>query len=542
MKALAAAFAWLTLLSAIVLSTSREAYFEDRTARSGISFVLRNAVSPERRQIETMAGGVAVLDYDRDGYPDIYFVNGAEQPSLRKTNPSYWNRLYRNRHDWTFEDVTEKAGVKGEGFNIGVAVGDYDNDGYDDLFVAGVNGNLLYHNRGDGTFEDVTRQAGLESHDWAVAAAWVDYDRDGLLDLFVVYYVKWNPAAEPFCGDAERRFRTYCHPRYYEPLPNRLYHNDGNGRFTDVSQAAGIAACPGKGMGIAVADYDRDGWPDIFVANDTVPNFLFHNERDGRFREVALRAGVGMNDDGKTISAMGVDFRDLDNDGWEDLVITALSNQTFPVFRNLGHGLFRDITYPSRAGLISMPFSGWSMGIFDLDNDGWKDVFAAAGDVQDNTEIFSGGKARQQNVLMLNDRQGRFHSAVQGNPAQHRGMAFGDFDRDGRVDVVLTRLNEPAILLRNVMGKGNHWLGVKLEGSASNRDAIGARITVRGEGFAQVNHVTTSTGYACSSELPVHFGLGGNLRPTKIAVEWPSGKLQKWTSVPIDSYTTLREQ
>jgi hypothetical protein len=533
-----------TLSAALIapLAAPPAAYFEDRTAHSGISFVLHNAASPERHQIETMAGGVAVFDYDNDGYPDIYFTNGAEQPSLQKTSPQYRNRLYRNKHDWTFEDVTDKAGVGGAGYNIGVAAGDYDNDGHADLFVTGVNGNTLFHNRGDGTFENVTRAAGLESHDWAVAAAWVDVDNDGRLDLFVVNYVRWDPATEPFCGDAGRHIRTYCHPRFYQPLPNRLYHNNGDGTFSDVSNVSGIAAHAGKGMGIAIADYDHDGWMDIFVANDTVPNYLFHNEHNGTFREVALRAGVAFNDDGKALSSMGVDFRDLDNDGWEDLAITALSNQTFPIFRNMGRGLFRDVTYPSHVGVISAPLSGWSVGIFDFDNDGWKDVFVAGGDVQDNTEMLSSGKSRQQNLLMLNDGNGVFRGALAGPAAQNRGVAFGDFDRDGRVDAVVTRLNEPPVLLRNIMGTGNHWLALRLVGARSNRDGIGARVTVRSGGTTQVNHVTSSTGYACSSELAVHFGMGQSSRADSIEIEWPSGSRHTLTNVSADSFVTVRER
>jgi hypothetical protein len=541
--AILGAVAMLTVTAIFAPSAAPPAaYFEDRSAHSGISFVLNNAASPEKHQIETMAGGVAVFDYDNDGYPDIYFTNGAAQPSLVKTGQQYRNRLYRNKHDWTFEDVTDKAGVGGSGYNIGVAAGDYDNDGHADLFVTGVNGNTLFHNRGDGTFEDVTRRAGLESQDWAVAAAWVDYDNDGLLDLFVVNYVKWDPATELVCGEPERGIRTYCHPRYYQPLPDRLYRNNGDGTFTDVSIASGIAAHAGKGMGIAIADYDHDGWMDIFVANDTVPNFLFHNEHNGTFREVALKAGVGYSDDGKALSSMGVDFRDLDNDGWEDLVVTALSNQTFPVFRNLGRGLFNDVTYQSHAGVISMPLSGWSMGIFDLDNDGWKDVFVAAGDVQDNTEMFSSGKSRQQNLLMLNDGHGAFRSALVGPAAQNRGVAFGDFDRDGRVDAVVTRLNEPPVLLRNIMGGGNHWLALRLVGTSSNQDGIGARVTVRSGGITQVNHVTTSTGYACSSELAVHFGLGRSIKADSIEIEWPSGSRQTLTNVSADSFLTVHER
>ena len=430
----------------------------------------------------------------------------------------------------------------GAGYNIGVAAGDYDNDGYADLFVTSVNGNTLFHNRGNGTFEDVTRAAGLESHDWAVAAAWVDYDNDGRLDLFVVNYVKWDPAVELFCGDAARGIRTYCHPRFYEPLPNRLYHNNGDGTFSDVADVSGIAAHRGKGMGVAIADYDHDGWMDVFVANDTVPNFLFHNERNGRFRESALQAGVGLNDDGKALSSMGVDFRDLDNDGWEDLVITALASETFPVFRNLSHGLFSDVTYPSHVGAITMPVSGWSMGIFDFDNDGWKDVFVAAGDVQDNTELFSSRKSRQQNLLLLNDGHGGFRAAFAGPRALNRGVAFGDFDRDGRVDAVVTRLNEPPVLLRNIMGAGNHWIALNLIGARSNRDGIGARVAVRSGGVMQVNRVATSTGYACASESAVHFGLGRGTRADSIEIEWPSGSRQVLANVPADSYMTVRER
>lgn len=517
------------------------AYFRDRTAQSGLSFTLNNAASPQKHQIETMPGGVAVFDYDGDGYPDIYFANGAEQPSLAKAGPQYRNRLYRNRHDWTFEDTTDRAGVGGTGYNIGVATADYDNDGHTDLFVTGVKGNTLFHNRGDGTFEDVTRSAGLESRDWSVAAAWVDFDNDGKLDLFVVNYVKWDPAAELFCGDAERKIRTYCHPRFYEPLPNRLFHNNGDGTFSDVSAAAGIAAHAGKGMGIAIADYDQDGWMDLFVANDTVPNFLFHNERNGRFREVGFQAGVALNDDGKAVSSMGVDFRDLDNDGREDLIVTALSNQTFPVFRNLGHGLFSDVTYPSHVGVFSMPLSGWGLGIFDFDNDGWKDAFVAAGDVQDNAELLSGTKSRQRNLLMLNQKNGSFRAEATGLAAMHRGVAFGDFDCDGRVDAVVTRLNESAILLQNTMGGSNHWIGLRLIGSRTNRDAIGARVTLRANGITQVNHVTTSTGYASSSEAAVHFGIGRATRADRIDIAWPSGVKQTLSGIAADTYLTVRE-
>ncbi len=533
-----------TLLLACFVGTAaspsqQNSLFSDETAKSGITCVLQNFPTPAKHQIETMPGGVAAFDYDNDGFPDIFLANGAEQPSLKKVDPRYFNRLYRNRGDWTFEDVTEKAGLKGEGYSIGVAAGDFDNDGNEDLFVTGVRGNTLYRNRGDGTFEDVTKKAGLESVTWAVAAAWFDYDNDGRLDLFVVDYVQWDPAHEPFCGDVSENRRTYCHPRFYKPLTNHLYHNNADGSFKDVSVSSGIATLPGKGMGVAIGDYDNDGWPDVFVTNDTRPNFLLHNDHNGRFTEVAMQAGVALNDDGKAISSMGVDFRDLDNDGREDVVVTALANETFPYFHNAGNGLFVDMTYPSRIGLSSLALSGWGVGIFDFDNDGWKDIFIADGDVQ--YESVSSRDARQRNLLLMNDPQGQFRAELLGTPALHRGAAFADFDRDGRVDAIVTRLGETPVLLRNVSGEKNGWLNVKLQGRSSNRDAIGARVSVQTSNLLQTNHVTGSVGYASSSELIVHFGLGSCHRVDVLEVDWPSGKRQVLKNVAADRYVRLAE-
>jgi enediyne biosynthesis protein E4 len=535
----AAAIALVML--AVLAMAATPGWFEDRSARSGISFVLHNCPTPEKHQIETMAGGVAVLDYDNDGRPDIFFTNGASQPSLRKTDPSYYNRLYRNRGDWTFEDVTDKAGVRGEGFSIALAVGDFDNDGFADLFVAGVNRNILYRNRGDGTFEDVTAKAGVAGQGrWAVSAGWFDYDNDGRLDLFVVNYVKWDPAKEPFCGE-EGRYRAYCHPKYYEGLANTLYHNNGDGTFTDVSGRAGIARHIGKGMGIAFADYDGDGYVDVFVANDTVPNFLFHNEGNGTFREAGFRAGVAMNDDGRALSSMGADFRDLDNDGLPDLFVTALVNETFPFYRNLGKGLFADRTYPSRIGAATLALSGWSAGAYDFDNDGHKDLFAACGDAQDNTEIYSSRQSRQRNLVLRNGGDGTFAAQEIDAPGQHRGAAFADFDGDGRVDAVVTALGAPPLLLRNTAGAGNHWLGLRLEGTRSNRDAIGARVHIVTASGEQWNQVTTAVGYAGSSEKAVHFGLGKDERVDVIEIAWPSGRRQRLERVAGDRYLTVKE-
>jgi hypothetical protein len=529
-------------LARTVEAPNDESIFQDATAKAGLSVTLQNSATTQKHQIETMAGGVAVFDYNNDGYPDIYFTNGAEQPSLKKSDPKYYNRLYRNRGDGTFEDVTEKAGVKGTGYNFGVAAGDFDNDGNEDLFVTGVRGNTLFRNRGDDTFEDVTAKAGIAGEDWSIGAAWLDYDNDGLLDLFVVEYVKWDPATEPYCGDASHNLRTYCHPRFYGALANRLYRNNGNGTFTDVSVPSGIAEHLGKGMGVAIGDYDHDGRMDIFVANDTLPNFLFHNEGNGHFSEVALQTGVGLNDDGKAISSMGVDFRDLNNDGREDLFVTALAGETFPYFRSYRTGLFMDMTYPSGIGPATMLLSGWGVGAYDFDNDGWKDIFVANGDVQDNTEQYSSRKSRQQNLLLTNDRAGGFRAQLLGKPAFYRGAAFADFDRDGRVDTVVTRLGENPVLLRNVSATRNHWLTLKLIGTKSNRDGIGALVTVSAAGRRQINRVTTAVGYASSSDLAVHFGLGSCARVDQLDVEWPSGIRQSVKDIQADRYLTLRER
>jgi hypothetical protein len=525
--------------------------FEDTAPRAGIDFILRNAAAGDKHQIETMVSGVAVFDYDNDGWPDLYFVNGASQPKLEKSEPSYYNRLYRNQRDGTFADVTLKAGVRGEGFEMGVAAGDYDNDGAADLFIAGVHRNILYRNRGDGTFEDVTARSGLAHQGpgmkpWSVSAGWFDYDNDGLLDLFVVNYVVWSPEKDPPCTIG--KVRTYCHPRYYEGLPNQLYHNNGDGTFTDVSKPSGIAAHIGKGMGLAFLDYDLDGKLDVFVANDTVPNFLFHNEGGGKFREVGLRSGIAFNEDGRALSSMGVDARDIDNDGREDLWIAANASETFPLFRNLGKGLFMDVTYPSGIGRQILSATGWSNGIFDFNNDGRKDLFAACSAIDDNTEMFSDRKAKQSNRVLENLGNLRFEdvSAAAGKDFQqigaHRAVAFGDFDRDGRVDAVVSRIGERAELFHNVSPARNHWLAIQLRGHRSNRDGIGAYIHIVTAAGEQWDRVTTATGYGGSSDRTAFFGTGRDATVKSVEILWPSGVRQKLEDVQVDRYITVEEQ
>jgi len=513
-----------------------------RFSAKELPMIVRNGAIGEMHQVETMIAGVAVLDYDGDGWPDIYIANGAAVPSLEKRDASFHNRLFRNNRDGTFTDVTEKAGVAGRGYSMGVAVADFDNDGWPDLFVTGVRENILYHNRGDGTFEDVTGKAGLKGDgSWSVAAGWFDYDNDGLLDLFVVHYVQWDPAKEIFCGDPAIHYRAYCRPEFYAPLANALYRNRGDGTFEDVSAASGIGAHRGKGMGVAFGDYDHDGLMDVLVANDTVPNFLFHNLGHGRFEEVAVKAGVAYNGDGRATSSMGVDFRDYDNDGQEDILVTALSNEGFALFRNLGSGSFLDVGQAALMYSASLRLSGWSAGIYDFDNDGFKDVFTANGHALTNMERVSSLESRQPLAVFRNRGDGRFaHSAI-GEKSLYRGAAFGDLDRDGKIDVVVTRLNERPVILTNITETSNHWLRVRLHGHRSNRDGIGARIHVVTDSGGQWNHATTSVGYAGSSEREVHFGLGGSTMVRSLEVLWPSGLRQELRNVAADRVVEIEE-
>jgi hypothetical protein len=511
---------------------------------TGLTFTLENSSTAEKYLPETMAGGVAAFDYDGDGLTDIFFANGATVPKLAKEGARYWNRLYRNLGGLHFRDVTEEAGLQGAGYSIGAAAGDFDNDGHPDLFVAGVRRNILYHNRGDGTFEDITAKAGVGGAEWSVGAAWLDFDNDGLLDLFVVNYVQWSPESNPFCGDASRNLRVYCHPRVFAPTANRLYRNLGNGRFADVTAESGIGKHRGKGMAVAVADYDGDGLPDIFVTNDRMPNFLFHNQGNGRFEEKAFDAGVALADTGAEISAMGTDFRDIDNDGLPDIAYTALSGETFPIFQNRGKGMFGDIGFSSRMGQLSRGYSGWGIGMIDFDNDGLKDIFTANSHVNDRVEAFEAAAYRQHNSVFRNAGQGRFEDASGSAGPEflqavraHRGCAFADFNRDGRIDVVTSSLGGRPELWENVSPAGNAWLILKLRGRASNRDGIGAVVRIGG----QTNHMTSATGYASSSHFGVHFGLGAVKEVAQVEIRWPSGIRQTLRNVRTNQTLEVTE-
>ena len=525
--------------------------FENVIDQTGITFMMNNSVTPQRHQVETMIAGLALFDYNNDGLLDIYFVNGAQLPDMDKSDPKFFNRLYRNNGDGTFTDVTGKAGVRGEGFGMGVAAGDYDNDGYVDLYVTGVNRNHLFHNNGDGTFTDVTVKAGVTGvhpklgKTWAISAGWFDYDNDGLLDLIVINYVNWSIANEPPCRVGE--IRSYCSPDNYVGQPSILYHNNGDGTFTDASEQSGIGKHVGKGMGVAFGDYDGDGFVDLFVSNDTYRNFLFHNERNGTFREVAILNGVAYNEAGKSIAGMGTDFRDIDNDGRPDIFVVGMIGDTFPLFRNRGRD-FADITARSGVAAATSRVTGWGSGIMDFDNDGHKDLFAACASILDNSEDIDHVPSKLPNMVLRNSGNGRFEnvSALAGTtfqvPAAHRGAAFGDLNNDGKIDVVvLTQNARPEIFMNRSPGK-NHWLLLQLVGTSSNRDGLGTRVQVTPAGGVPLyNHATTSVGYAASSDKRVHFGLGAADRAETILIQWPGGIRQVLRDVKADQILTVHE-
>jgi hypothetical protein len=514
----------------------------DIADRAGVQFVYDHSPTPEKYYVESAPGGVAVFDYNGDGRPDIFFTNGASTPSLRKTSARYSNRLYRNDGEWRFTDVTEAASVQGLGYAMGAAAADYDNDGDVDLFVGGVRQNQLLRNRGDGRFEDVTATAGIASGDWSVAGGWFDYDNDGRVDLLVVNYVQWSPDTNRYCGDQARGTRIYCHPRFFSGLPNRLYRNRGDGTFEDVSARSGVLAHIGKGMSAAFADYDHDGRVDVFITNDTVPNFLFRNNGDGTFQETALLAGVSVPAAGRPVSSMGTDFQDYDNDGWEDIHFTALSGETFPLLRNDGHGGFVEATQGSGLASLTARSSGWCSILADFDNDGTKDIFTANSHANDRIGESETIGWKQANSLYLNTGQGRFRDAtaeagLASSVAAHRGCGVADFDGDGRLDLVVLVLGSRAELWKNESAPERRWLILRLVGTRSNRDGIGARVAAGN----QLRAMTTASGYASSSHAGVHFGLGSASEVDRVEVKWPSGTRQILNNVKTNQVIEVTE-
>jgi enediyne biosynthesis protein E4 len=531
------------------------ARFVDVTGAVGVDFRHEASATSQKYLPETMGSGVALFDADGDGRLDIFFVNGARITDPMppgtvpvKDGPPYWNRLYRQKEGGLFEDVTARAGLAGTGYGQGVAVGDYDNDGHEDLYVTGLGGNRLYHNDGHGRFTDVTVEAGVAGSGWSTSAVFVDFDHDGRLDLFVCRYLEWSFDANPYCGEPAPGPRAYCHPERFKGAGALLFHNEGGGRFKDVSREAGVSNPEAKSLGVALSDFDRDGLVDLVVANDSVRQFLYRGRGNGSFENVALAAGTAFDQDGRAFAGMGVDFGDYDNDGWPDVVVTNLSNERYALFRNAGDGTFSYETHASGLGAITHLYSGWGVRFIDYDNDGWKDLFVAQGHVMDTIEQTSPHLRYRQPPLLARNVGGRFVAAsaeageVFNEAWAARGLAVGDIDDDGDLDVVVSTVGGRGYVLRNEGGNRGHWLELRLIGSRSNRDGIGSDVRlVTATGAVRQAFVSTSGSYLSSSDRRVHFGLGTEAKCRKVEVRWPSGIVQRLEEVRADQILTLTE-
>jgi hypothetical protein len=550
-RALAYAFLLCVLGIAAQRTVSEPIRFRDITAQSDITFFHKSAHTPEKFLIETMGSGVAWIDYDGDGLQDLFLLNGAhvsragERTVIDKSDPVYWNRLYRNLGGGKFSDVTAAVGLQGATFAMGVATGDIDNDGWPDLYVTGWERNALYRNEDGKQFREITGAAGVAGSGWSAGAAFLDYDRDGLLDLFVARYLDWSFDNNPWCGPRERR--GYCHPNSFNDVQHVLYRNLGNGKFQDVSRESGIASHPGKGLGVAVADLDQDGWIDILVANDSVAQQVFKNNGDGTFSEIALESGIAYNSDGKAFAGMGIDVADYDNDGRPEVFINALSLEGYALFRASGPGIFDSVSEQSGLRRASDPFGGWGTRLADFDNDGNKDLFVAQSHVMDTIHHDNPNLSYKQPLLLLRNVAGKFVNvsagagSVFGVPRAARGAAIADFDNDGRLDIAVNNNDDGPLLLRNESPARN-WLAVELTGTTSNRDAIGAVVKLTDNlGRKQWQAVSTASSYFSASQRRVHFGLGDAQSVAEIEVRWPAGGAQTVRKVEINRVLTIRE-
>ncbi len=526
--------------------------FVDVTQSSHVIFNAQASHTSKKYLIETMGSGAALFDYDNDGRLDIFLVNGAPlaDPTPlgtipQKSGPKYWNRLFHQKPDGTFEDVTEKAGLEGTGYDMGVAVGDYDNDGYDDLYVTGYGGNHLYHNNGDGTFTDVTKQSGTGGSGWSTSATWVDLDNDGLLDLVVLRYMKWD-FNDIYCGEHREGYRAYCHPDTFQPISPLVYHNDGNGHFTEVAAKVGLDK-PGKGLGIAVADYDRDGKIDIAIANDSMLEYLYHNKGDGTFEEVGLPSEMAVDGDGRTFAGMGIDFQDYNNDGLPDMVITDLANQKYALYKNNGDGSFSYDSYVSGIGSMTLLHSGWGIHFLDYDNDGRKDLLIVQGHDLDTISLDYPQLHYKEPMMLANNTGSGFVNVSEesGDIFKQawagRGLAIGDIDNDGRLDAVVTTNGGPAYVIRNETKTNNHWLTLLLVGHRTNRDGIGSVIKLTTADGSQWDTVTTGGSYLSSSDKRAHFGLGSAKVAESIEIRWPSGIIQTLKNIAADQILKVDE-
>ena len=523
--------------------------YTDVRESAKITFQQDSTQTEEKYYLETMGTGVAWIDYDQDGLMDLYFVQSAATDLYKPSHPLR-SALYHNNGDGTFTDVTEKAGVGAEGhYGQGVAVGDFDNDGYPDLYVTGYQRAILYHNNGNGTFTDVTAKAGVaDEGGWSTSAGWFDYDKDGWLDLVVTNYIEWSPKNNLWCGERRPGYRSYCHPGNYKGQRIKLYHNNHDGTFTDVSDASGVGKPEAKGMGVVLADFNNDGWTDIAVANDSWPNFLFINKHNGTFEDVSLVSGLAASEDGRYEAGMGIDAADVDGDGWMDVYITHLDFELNRLYRNSQDGTFTDETFRSRIGNKAVLLSGVAAKFLDYDNDGWNDILQLNGAMLDNVSLYHGEVSYKEPLLMYrNLGKGEFDKVSDSlgpdflRPIVGRGLATADYDNDGDIDIVTNNRGDFPSLLRNDGGNSNNWLTVQLVGTKSNREGIGASLKLTSEGFAQVEQAKGGMSYMSASDPRIHFGLGRRAKITTLEITWPSGQVDRLTNVPINQIITVKE-
>ena len=523
--------------------------YTDVRESAKITFQQDSTQTEEKYYLETMGTGVAWIDYDQDGLMDLYFVQSAATDLYKPPHPIR-SALYHNNGDGSFIDVTDKAGVGGEGhYGQGVAVGDFDNDGYPDLYVTGYGRAILYHNNGNGTFTDVTAKAGVaDEGGWSTSAGWFDYDKDGWLDLVVTNYIEWSPKNNLWCGERRPGYRSYCHPGNYKGQRIKLYHNNHDGTFTDVSDASGVGKPEAKGMGVVLADFNNDGWPDIAVANDSWPNFLFINKHNGTFEDVSLVSGLAASEDGRYEAGMGIDAADVDGDGWVDVYITHLDFELNRLYRNSQDGTFTDETFRSRIGNKAVLLSGVAAKFLDYDNDGWNDILQLNGAMLDNVSLYHGEVSYKEPLLMYrNLGKGEFDKVSDSlcpDFMRHiigRGLATADYDNDGDIDIVTNNRGDFPSLLRNDGGNANNWLTVQLVGTKSNRDGVGASLKLTSEGFVEVEQAKGGMSYMSASDPRIHFGLGKRAKIASLEITWPSGQVDRLTNIPINQIITVKE-
>ncbi len=534
------------LLSAQTRGTKPDArpWFVDVTAKSGITFVHKSGASPDKFMVETFGSGLAWIDYDNDGFPDLYFVNGA---------PGAPNALYHNNKDGTFTDVTARAGVAADGatakaYKTGVAVGDYDNDGYLDLYVTAFGPNILFHNNGDATFTDVTAKARVAGgpNEWSTSTGFFDYDRDGRLDLYVVNYLDYRLDENPYCGLKKEGYRMYCHPTQFDGMADRLFHNNGDGTFTDVSKQAGIANPAGKGLGVTFCDYDRDGDTDVYIANDSVRNFLYRNNGDGTFTDVGYAAGVGFDANGKPQAGMGTDCADFDGNGYPDIFVTNFSEELNALYQNRGDGTFEDVSATVGMGAAFLPL-GFGTKMYDVDNDGDLDIHITNGHVIDNVKLYQSNLTYAQKDLLFENVAGKFRDVTaRGGPAIQqerigRGLAVADFDNDGNLDVAISSLGQRAVLVKNQGARPGNWISIRAKGRKSNSFGLGATVKIQTSEGVQVREINNVASYLSSNDIRLHAGLGAARTIQQIEILWPSGTKQVLKDVAVNQILLIEE-